>query len=416
MPLENCNLFRKTETLMIELETRRSYDSALFVMVDASGHSSVVANNATDKASTAFNLLEKKILDRFFTSAQSHRCAYFERWGWQGDGGLFVLWDDQESIAIKAAIDFSVRMLSIDLPSLQKEFLAERIEGNLHLRVALHKGILNYTDDSSRGSIHSSAINHVAHLEKATPKDCVSLTQDVFRVLEQSERSRFHPVGMFEEHNIYVHSPVLKTHEIERNWYALHGLSGNRIQSSIQRPSEHSKSELLKTAKVDIVDIGSALRTCSGYLISTRRPAIYRDTVLNLLRQGVKYKCYLLNPDSESTEICEKRLGENLSEKIRSSVKDFKKFQEDNEEIAVNLELYFYDKDIGQAILGVDAHENDGLLLYSPIVPPILSCRLERADLPHYLVSRSNSFLYDFQMRYIRMVQEEAVKISLDSY
>jgi hypothetical protein len=401
---------------VIELETLRSYDSTLFVMVDASGHSSVVSNNATDKASTAFNLLEKKILDRFAASAKSSRCAYFERWGWQGDGGLFVLWDEQESVAIKAAIEFSTRMLSIDLQSLQKEFLAEHIEGNLHLRVALHKGTLNYTDDSNRGSIHSAAINHVAHLEKATPKDCIAITQDIFRVLEQSERSNFHPVGLFEDHNIYVHSPVLQTHEIERNWYSLHGLSGTRIQSSIQRPSEHSKSELLKTAKVDIVDIGSALRTCSGYLISTRRPAIYRDTVLNLLRQGVKYKCYLLNPDSESTEICSKRLGENLSEKIRNSVKDFKKFQEDNKELAVNLELYFYDKDIGQAILGVDSHGNDGLLLYSPIVSPIIGGRLERADLPHYLVSRANSLLYDFQMSYIRMVQDEAVKISLDNY
>lgn len=393
---------------MNTLVSGQNYPNMYFLFVDASGHSTVVAKNPVDVASRAYDLLERRILERLRSSASPTRCEYHERWGWQGDGGLFMLYDKDESVALKTALDFVQRLLDIDLPALQKEFTAESILGELHLRIAVHKGTLSYLSDERRGSIHSAALNFAAHLEKATPKDCAAISGEVYNVI-RADQKQFFKVGTFEGHEVALYSPGRSQLDLTRAWYALHGFDSMRIQAMYERPSAENKAALLRTTRAEVIDLGTALHTCSEYLITTQRPAIYRDTVLELLRRGCKYCCFLLDPDGATAEQHGRERGEDLVSKIRQSIKSFQRFQREHPAEAAYLEVYSYNHYTGFAALGIDVTQADALLLYSPYLAPRVGWTPERGDMPHYLVGPSSAApLFEFHRAYIDAIRQDA--------
>lgn len=186
-----------------KFEADTTYDNVFFIFIDASGHSSIVLKNPGDRAGGAFDLLQERVLRRITKSASKHRCQRVALWSWQGDGGLFVIHDDDESVARDTSLEASSDLLSLDLTHLQDEFRCSGVRGELHIRVAIHKGSLRYIADGQQGSIHSSDINFAAHLEKATPVDTVAISEDVYRVAgDHADSYKF--VGRFEDRNVYA--------------------------------------------------------------------------------------------------------------------------------------------------------------------------------------------------------------------
>src|SRR4051794_2906578 len=116
-------------------EAGRTYDNTYLIFVDASGHSSIVANNPRDRAAEAFDLLQERVVSRITKVAASSRCFRAALWGWQGGAGLFVVHDDNESVARDVALGGAKNLLSLDLRHLRDEFRQLGIEGLLRLRI-----------------------------------------------------------------------------------------------------------------------------------------------------------------------------------------------------------------------------------------------------------------------------------------
>src|SRR6185369_10850947 len=162
------------------------------------------------------------------------------------------------------------------------------------------------------------------------------------------------------------------------------------------RPSQADKAMLVDAATDDVIDLGTALSTCSRYLVTTERPQRYRNAVLRLLARGGRYRCYLLDPDSmAATRLAEQR-NEDLPAKIRTSLDRFRRFKASGLPGLDRFELYLTSSFAGTAALAVDLDRSNAAILYSPYVTLIGDTveQIERADMPHYLVQRSAGPLF----------------------
>lgn len=104
------------------------------------------------------------------------------------------------------------------------------------------------------------------------------------------------------------------------------------------------KVAFMQDAKCEIIELGIGLTTFAGYF-TDRRPAEFKDHIVKLLKQGVTFKCMLLNPDcSVAKEYAVDRKEKTLLEEIRTSIRDLKEQQ--NEFKRLNLkgsfEIYIY--------------------------------------------------------------------------
>ena len=104
-----------------------------FMKVDASGHSAIVRQNPHDKANTLFDLVEDSIYGMVQAKKKLYGCAYADFWGWQGDGGLCVIYDTHESKANTTALESAISIIEYGLPSLQADLAKQQIQGSLHL-------------------------------------------------------------------------------------------------------------------------------------------------------------------------------------------------------------------------------------------------------------------------------------------
>jgi hypothetical protein len=205
---------------MGNFERSKTYENVFFIFIDASGHSNIVKQNPKDKASIGFDALYKKISDRLTELTTDFRCQNSVIWSWLGDGGLIAIYDEDESKSINLVITLAKTLLKPTLGHLQDEFSSIlHIRGELHLRIAIHKGTIKYTDEGQQGFIHSADINFGAHLEKVTPKDCLLISQEVYNVISTDERPTFIKVGEYEEHTIYAYSPQLDERDLRRKWF-----------------------------------------------------------------------------------------------------------------------------------------------------------------------------------------------------
>jgi class 3 adenylate cyclase len=372
-----------------------TYDNVYFLFVDAAGYSSIVSLNPRDRAAHAFDLLRNRLVARVNELAAEHRCARTALWNWRGDGGLFAIHDENESTARDVALEAGRCMLTLDLRHLREELRLAALAGELHIRMAIHKGAIRYSSGNQSGSIHSPDINFTAHLEKATPPNCLTISEDVYRV-SGGYADLFEPVGNYENQNIYLMQPGAEPKDARRSWLRIAGLAnGVPVHAYPERPSQHEKARLIEIASSDVLDLGAALNTCAGYLVTTERPALYRDAILGFLQRGGTYRCVLLDPKSEAAGLYSKLRQEDLPKKIEQVMANFARFKQRYGYTAEGLHVYHTSEFPGLHALCIDLLSPDALILYSPYLfgtQPSTS-RVERGDMPYYLATTDSGQL-----------------------
>jgi len=380
-------------------EKNRVYDNVYLVFIDASGHSNVVKKNPRNVAEQAFDLLYENIHNRLKRVVNKNKCEIAVVWSWLGDGGLIALHDSSENRSLKTTLEFVQDILKLDLPHLQAEFKNESINGELHIRIAVHKGAIKYTEDGQQGFIHSSDINWGAHLEKVTPRDSIAISKDIYDILLADKQKFFVSVGQFEDRYVYISTPNSNQRLIRLNWSARQGFDGcERIQCYRERLSQHDKAQLIDSAQTMVIDFGTTLNTCSSYLFSTARPVPYRDAVYRLLDRGGSFICYMLEPDSEGSHQLVELRKENTDIKLKNSLKRFQSFKSKNPELAKNFNVFQMSKNPNLAAMIIDPESDDSLCLYSPYLN---GEELGRADMPHYLVNKGDHKMYQYIWTYV---------------
>lgn len=387
-----------------------TYDNVYLLVVDASGYSSVVRDNPLDRAAYAFDLLRERTVARVDGLASEFGCARADLWSWRGDGGILAIHDESESVARDVALTAARDLLRVDLPAVRAALADTELRGELRLRVAVHKGTIRHAEDGRTGTIHSPVINLAAHLEELTPPDCVAVSEAVYQVAGP-HAAHFELVGDHERSNVYLMTSSGSASDARRAWLAKAGLAGSRpVFAQPQRPSQLEKVRLVRAARADIVDAGTALRTSSGYLTTAERPAHYRDAVLAFLGRGGTYRCVLLDPDCAATATLADYRGEDLPAKIRNSVAAFDLFKRRHGAVTDNLHVYRTRAFPGFAAIAVDLASADAMVLYSPYLMSmkIPGIHVEHGDSPHYLATTSSGRLLPDLAGLIRAVVDPA--------
>jgi class 3 adenylate cyclase len=164
--------------------------------IDAAGHSKVVLGLAKKMAHQVFGELEGRVA-REVESNDGHLL------GWAGDGGiaLFTVADhlDDETRARKALA--SAENIASWMPNFNDRQGLDP-DHTVGVRIALHSGQLVW--NKQRGSIHSSDVNFVAHLEHALPVGTIAASREFVNCLPNHDRSFFIEAGKFEEHEILL--------------------------------------------------------------------------------------------------------------------------------------------------------------------------------------------------------------------
>lgn len=104
----------------------------------------------------------------------------------------------------------------------------------------------------------------------------------------------------------------------------------------------------------------------------------------------------LVDPASPAAELVGRQRGEDLRAKVTESLTMFTRFKNAHGDRAERLEVSLTQTYPAMAAFTVDIHEPQALLLYSPYLSPIGPDveHGERADMPHYLLSRSAGPLF----------------------
>jgi class 3 adenylate cyclase len=380
------------------------YDNVFLVFIDTAGYSNIVKNNPKDLSKNAFDLVYETIERRLVRTCRDKRCEIGTIWSWLGDGGTIAIYDSEERIALNTTLDFVQNVLRADLIALKEEFEIQKINGELHVRIAVHKGTITYTDDGQQGFIHSSAINWGSHLEKATPKDSVSISREIYDIMSNQKKSEFTCVGRYEDEEVFIFS--LNTDKALRklNWIALHGFENVEFpQCYIERISERDKANLIIQAKNRVIDFGTTLNTCSNYLFSNSRPATYKTAVLDLLSRGGSFCCYMLEPNSPGSKQLAELRQEDTDKKLRDSIARFKEFKSRNTSNIEYFSVYQFAENPNFAALIIDPDSDHAVCLYSPYLNGLQKDgeRKGRADMPHYLISKKNSRIFDYIWNYV---------------
>ena len=121
------NKRKKASTFSFEAD--RDYQGIYFLKIDAAGHSSIVAQNTADVVDRFFQAFEDSVRAEVHEAKKLNGCMYSQFWGWAGDGGLCVIYDDQEeSRALKTAIEAGCNILTRRLRPLRQTL--EKLERN----------------------------------------------------------------------------------------------------------------------------------------------------------------------------------------------------------------------------------------------------------------------------------------------
>jgi class 3 adenylate cyclase len=371
-----------------------TYDNVYLIVVDASGYSSIVRRNPLDRAAHAFDQLRERAVARVHRTSSKLHCARTALWSWRGDGGMLAVHDENESVARDVALTAARDILRVDLRQVRESLRRTELRGELRLRVAVHKGTIRYSADGQTGAIHSPVINLAAHLEELTPPDCLSISEAVFEVAGR-HADAFELVGDHESSNVYLTTPTGDPRDARRAWLTKVGLTGSTpVFAQPQRPSQVEKSRLIQAARADVIDLGTALRTCARALTTTERPARYRDSVLEFLSRGGTYRCVLLDPTCEATATLSRYRNENLPEKIRASIVLFAQFKDRHGSVTDGLHVYQSQIFPGFAAITVDLTAAEAVILYSPYLMNTVDLQVEHGDTPHYLSTITSGRLH----------------------
>ncbi|HET9141968.1 hypothetical protein, partial [Actinophytocola sp.] len=363
--------------------------------VDASGYSTIVRHNPRDLTARAFDLLRERILSRIATASAEFRCASTRLWSWRGDGGIVAVQDHHESVARDVALTAARDILLLDLEQIRSELRRVHLRGELHLRLAVHKGTIRIPANGKTGTIHSPDVNFAIHLEKVVPPDCVAISEEVH--LSAGPHGGYTLVGTYETHNIYLMPATGTPTDARAAWLATVGLSDcHPVFAHPQRPSQQEKARLVSVARTDIVDLGTALHTGARYLGTTERPAHYRDAVLQFLASGGTYRCIVLDPSCESARIVADYCQEDLPAKIRATITALARFKQRHGLIADRLHVYQARVFPGFSAIAIDLNSTAPLILYSPYLMAMkpFDLHLDHADSPHYLATPASGSLH----------------------
>jgi class 3 adenylate cyclase len=390
-----------------------TYDNVFLIFLDSAGHSSIVAGNPRDRAGRAFDLLRDRVADRLETIARERRCERAELWRWAGDGGFLAVHDRDESIARDVALEFVRSLLELDLHHVRDELHRLEIGGELHLRIAVHRGPIRYLGVGEEGSIYSPDINFTAHLERAAPPDTAVISADVYQVAGRFA-SMFEPVGTFEGRLVYVYTGPAGPGSGVRRWLSTHGLRGARpVFGYPERPHQIEKARLVRAAATEVLYLGSALRSTARCLVTTERPAYLRDATLDFLQRGGRFRCVLMDPDCDAAHLLSLQHREDFASKIKESLAGLKRFKDragpDGERVEV------YQTTIGPTMscLAIDLDEPHALILASPYLTAPTAFREQvdgLSELPHFLIARQAGRVFDNLGRLVRAFVEEDVK------
>lgn len=368
-----------------------TYSNVYFLKIDASGHSTIVSSNPSDLVDKFFDHFEDTVSVVVEQNRRLTGCKYAGFWGWQGDGGLCMFYDSNESVSQHTVLQCAIDLLNNNLNPLKTVLHRLGVSGEFHVRIAIHSGTFTYKGNIKRGSIHSKELNLVSHLETITPKDSVTIPQDLLDRCPKELVSDFWLLPFeYNGRQIAIYSNRLR-HEIALEWIGSAPIAESvSVNLLARRYSEKDKSAIIQFAQSEIIDIGTALSTCSQYLLSTARPARYRSVVQKLTSEGIKYKCLALNPECEIAEYYAQVRGEDeLILKIKTSTELMKKFAVSLGKYSKNFELYHYNSLPHFGGLMIDRQDN-GIFLYAPYLPNLgHTLTIERADSPHIAVFSS---------------------------
>lgn len=185
----------------IFFEEDRDYKDVYFMIVDTKEHSKIVQYNDSDKVDMAFDEFENVVFGSVHKKAEQKRCAIAESWGWQGDGGLFIFFDQKESFARETAISSAKEILE-QISGLNDNLRRSEVSGEIHVRIALHKGSLRYKQ--ARGSIHSRELNLTSHVEKVVPSDTFAISKEIYDISGRLQKEFVETEGTFENMKFYL--------------------------------------------------------------------------------------------------------------------------------------------------------------------------------------------------------------------
>lgn len=288
---------------MVEFEPNLEYNNVYFMMIDAKGHSQIVASNPEDKIDKAFDEFETLVYRSVDEIQKQYRCSIAEFWGWQGDGGLCVFKDEEENRTIHTCIDSAINILS-EIPHLNERWKKMNINGELHVKIALGKGSLKYKGDDKRGSIHSRDLNLVAHVEKVVPKDTIVISNEIYEISKKCQEKFYDSEIPFEGNKFFLYSlnqdKVSVLAEWTDNVSSFEGEYKLSIDSDVkfneiglkgiysQRAITGEYVELLKGAKEKIYIMGVGL---SGFKSDHRE-----EDILNKCLEGIDVKFLIADP------------------------------------------------------------------------------------------------------------------------
>lgn len=367
----------------------QSYTGVYFLKIDAAGHSSIVSSNTSDLVDKVFDIFESMVFSTIKDTKRLYECSYADFWGWQGDGGLCVIYDPNESSALNTAIQSAFNILDFKLKEHRNALSELGVKGELHLRLALHRGAFTYKGYERHGSIHSKDLNFVAHLEEATPKDTLTISKEVYQRCPSNICSKFNILDFpFEGTDIYLYSNKFES-AVMYEWMSNIKIGESATANVLpRRYSEEDKARIIQYATTEIVDLGTALRTCSYYLASGHRPEFYRPKLMKLLDSGVNYVCLALNPDSDVAKYYGALRNENLKSDVQNSLNSMRKFAKEVKGKPGKFEVYLYSSLPYFAAIVID-RKKEGMLIYAPYMPSLRGLQIERADSPHLVLTKS---------------------------
>jgi hypothetical protein len=281
----------------------QAYNNVYFMVVDAQGHSKIVRDNDLDKVDLAFDEFEKIVSESVNLKKTKYRCQFAEFWGWQGDGGLCIFYDGDESRARETAISSAQEILA-EIPYLNAKLGRANIIGEIHIRIALHKGNFRYKGVFKRGSIHSQELNLVSHAEKVVPADSLAMSVDIFNICGAMKTGFLKADGAFESKDFYLYSKR-SNEEISNEWKGNVGRTGEinivGLDSNIP-PAELGLSAIFshRAETKEYFELISAAQECiwvCGIGLSGFQDDFTNDFIVKKALEGVEIRFLVVDPE-----------------------------------------------------------------------------------------------------------------------
>lgn len=158
----------------------------------------------------------------------------------------------------------------------------------------------------------------------------------------------------------------------------------------IARPEIAEKANFIRNANKEIIQIGVSLRSFISYF--EQRPSYeFRDIVANLIKRGIRFRNFILDPNCPlakeySYYVDEKLRKDELSKRCESSIKKLKEIGKEFDEVKKGaFEIFTYDNIPRFFMLCVDPEEENGKMMISFYI-----YGYRRADAPVLFIEKSH--------------------------